>query len=354
MDGGRLLLGQAAVIFDRLLDRIRGKAVTIPPLDGAFRPNAALEECEAVAAATAPDNLCSDGRCVFYSSENQLRRLEDGAVVSRHDAPVAAIAASPAGDLAVALDDGRLFIAERQIVMPDGFFCPTALAFGPDGSLFVAQGSRRHRPSDWVVDLLEKNAHGSLWRIAPVTGDVACIAQDLAFPGGLACDGDRVVATESWRHRLIRLRPHRTPEPVLALLPGYPGRLASAADGGFWLALFAPRNRLIEFVLADDAYRAAMMREVPREHWIAPALSSGESFLEPLQCGAVRTMGIHKPWSPTRSYGLVARLDAHFRPIESFHSRAGGRRHGVTSVVQAGTGALVTAKGGNAILQIRS
>src|SRR5690349_18460522 len=75
MDGGRLLLGEAAVMFDRLLDRIRGKAVTIPPLDGAFRPNAALEECEAVAAATAPDNLCSDGRCVFYSSENQLRRL---------------------------------------------------------------------------------------------------------------------------------------------------------------------------------------------------------------------------------------------------------------------------------------
>ena len=84
------------------------------------------------------------------------------------------------------------------------------------------------------------------------------------------------------------------------------------------------------------------------------ALSSGESFLEPLQCGAVRTMGIHKPWSPTRSYGLVARLDSHLRPIASYHSRAGGRRHGITSVVQARTGVLVASKGGNAILQIRS
>ena len=343
------------MIFDRLLEAIRGKAVTIPPLDGAFRPNAALDECEAVTAAVAPDNLCSDGSRILYTSGNELRRLDDGAVVSQHDAPVAAIAASPTGDLAIALDDGRLFAtARRQIAMPEGLFCPTALAFGPGGGLFVTQGSRRHRPSDWAVDLLERNAEGSVWRIDPGSGDAACLATGLAFPGGLAFDGDAVIATESWRHRLIRIRPHRAPEPVLAMLPGYPGRLAEAADGGFWLALFAPRNRLIEFVLAEDGYRAAMMSEVPRAQWIAPALSSGESFLEPLQCGAVRTMGIHKPWSPTRSYGLVARLDSHLRPIASYHSRAGGRRHGITSVVQARTGVLVASKGGNAILQIRS
>jgi len=51
-----------------------------------------------------------------------------------------------------------------------------------------------------------------------------------------------------------------------------------AADGGAWLALFAPRNRLIEFTLLEDAYRTQMMREVPREYWIAPALASGTTF----------------------------------------------------------------------------
>jgi hypothetical protein len=38
-----------------------------------------------------------------------------------------------------------------------------------------------------------------------------------------------------------------------------------------------------------------------------------------------------KPWSPCRSYGLVVRLDAAYRPVASLHSRANGRRHGVTS-----------------------
>jgi len=102
--------------------------------------------------------------------------------------------------------------------------------------------------------------------------------------------------------------------------------------------------------LLENDYRAAMMQEIERPHWIAPALASGTSFLEPLQCGGVKTMGIHKPWSPTRSYGLLVRLDGNLRPVASFHSRANGRRHGVTSALERDGHVLVTAKGGNAIL----
>ena len=58
------------------------------------------------------------------------------------------------------------------------------------------------------------------------------------------------------------------------------------------------------------------------------------------------------PWSPSRSYGLVARLDREMRLVESFHSRANGRRHGVTSVIATGSRALVAARGGGVILAI--
>jgi hypothetical protein len=105
-------------------------------------------------------------------------------------------------------------------------------------------------------------------------------------------------------------------------------------------------------VLAEDRYREDMIAEVEREYWIAPTLSSGRVFLEPLQCGSVRTMGIHKPWSPSRSYGLLVRLDAELRPVASWHSRAGGRRHGVTSALALPGRVLVAAKGGDAILEI--
>ena len=45
-------------------------------------------------------------------------------------------------------------------------------------------------------------------------------------------------------------------------------------------------------------------------------------------------------------------LDRNLRPVASFHSRANGRRHGITSAVEHDGRVLVTSKGGNAILQL--
>ena len=51
-----------------------------------------------------------------------------------------------------------------------------------------------------------------------------------------------------------------------------------------------------------------------------------------MQGGSVKTMGILKPWAPTFSYGLIARLNNELIPVKSYHSRADGVRHGVTSL----------------------
>ncbi|HNB28989.1 MAG TPA: hypothetical protein PLR41_18610, partial [Alphaproteobacteria bacterium] len=68
--------------------------------------------------------------------------------------------------------------------------------------------------------------------------------------------------------------------------------------------------------------------------------------------GGVKTMGVHKPWSPSRSYGLAVKLDDQLRPQASYHSRANGRRHGVTAIAEFAGRTLVAAKGGGAILDI--
>jgi hypothetical protein len=357
-------LGEAVVIVDRLLDRLRGKAVTIPPMDGALRPNTRLDEARVVVEAPAADNLVLDGARILYSSGGDLFALPSaGGAPGRLDrfaVPITALAAAPDGGLAIGLDDGRIILRAaggERTLSPDAFAdaaCPTALAFAGPTTLLVCQGSTRCRASDWVVDLMRKNSAGSLWRVDLVAGQASCLAGDLAFPYGLLVEpGGRAIVAESWRHRLLAVPADGgPPQPVLGKLPGYPARLCPAADGGAWLALFAPRNRLIEFTLLEDDYRADMMREIPREYWIAPALASGASFLEPLQCGGVRTMGIHKPWSPTRSYGLVLRLDQRLQPVASLHSRANGTRHGVTSLVEAAGELLAASKGGNAILAV--
>ena len=92
---------------------------------------------------------------------------------------------------------------------------------------------------------------------------------------------------------------------------------------------------------------------MPTHLWVAPTLFSGKSFYEPMQGAALKQMGILKPWAPTRSYGLVVALDDQFQPVASQHSRAGGERHGITSVLDLHGCVLVTSKGGDEIIELR-
>jgi hypothetical protein len=348
-------------MFDPILDLFRGRAVTIPPMEGALRPNTALDECEIALKIDAPDNLCAVGERILFSSGRNVFFLPErggsATPVEQHETTVVGLAASPAGTLATALDDGRILVeggnGRRTLAPPENYACPTALVFADETTLIVCHGSSRHRATDWVVDLMEKNSSGSVWKIDLDSGSQSCLARDLAFPNGVLVTAQGLVISEAWRHRLLRIaRNGSSPRPVVSKLPGYPARIHPAADGGAWLALFAPRNRLIEFILLEDEYRHDMMRDVERDHWIAPSLSSAVNFLEPLQCGGVRSMGIHKPWSPSRSYGLVARLDRDLQPVASFHSRANGVRHGITSAIEADGRLLASAKGGRAILSL--
>ena len=65
-----------------------------------------------------------------------------------------------------------------------------------------------------------------------------------------------------------------------------------------------------------------------------------------------RTHATLKPWSPSWSYGLVVRCDVNMRPLASFHSRADGRIHGVTSLVEVDGALLAGAKGSGAIVRL--
>ncbi|QPC92116.1 hypothetical protein [Mesorhizobium sp. INR15] len=344
------------MILDPILDIFRGKAVTIPPLDGAFRPNTRLDDVSAFAELVEPDNLLvADGR-LLASGGNAIHAISTGgelAVFETFPSTITAMALSPSGELAVGLESGKLLIASREVSLPGDIRCITALAYADDGTLWLANGSAEHAPSQWAADLMKKGVSGSLWKCGPGAIGFQKMAGDIAFPYGLRPMGRDVLVAESWRHQLVRFDGATgSRSTVLTHLPGYPARLTPASDGGAWLSLFAPRNRLIEFVLQETHYRRDMIDQVPPAYWIAPALASNRSFLEPLQCGGIRTMGIHKPWSPSRSYGLVVRLDRDMQPQFSLHSRANGTRHGICSVAERDGLLFVASKGGGCVLSV--
>lgn len=344
-------------------------AITLPPMDGALRPNSRLDESEVLAQLDAPDNLATDGACVFLSRGSDILAFVPGAQAgggpdsfpfASFSDTISCIAAHPSGQLAVGLDDGRIVIhggkwngtALTRLGDLD-VRCPTAMAFLDETTLVVCLGSQQNAPSDWKRDLMERNQSGSVWQIDIPSKRAVRLADGLGYPYGvsLAKDG-RIIVAEAWRHRLIAISRDAAPALVLGDLPGYPSRLAPGFAGGHWLAVFAPRRQMVEFVLREAGYRKRMMREIPQQYWMAPALRSGDSFREPLQGGAVKQLGTLKPWAPTRSYGLLLRLNDMYQPVDSLHSRADGRRHGITSALDLGDHVLVTSKGGNAVLKL--
>lgn len=355
MDWCRFLLGNRVMILDPLLDFFRGKAVTIPPLDGALRPNTALDEADIVKSCEEPDNIASVAGKLIYSSGRKIFALSGEKPFASFDSDITALAVNPSGVIAVGLNAGGIVFHKSKAAPLEGFSCPSALAFDGTNGLYICNGSDTHSASEWTADLMQKNSSGSLWHVALDSGERRCLAKNLAFPYGLVVDASngRVVVSEAWRHRLVSIPIEGgTPKPVLAKLAGYPARITRKSSGGFILCLFAPRNRLIEFVLQEDDYRNAMLGEVDSRYWIAPSLSASRSFLEPLQNGGVKTMGIHKPWSPSRSYGLIVELDNNILPVTSYHSRANGTRHGITSAIEHEGEIIATSRGGCLILRV--
>jgi hypothetical protein len=353
------MIGALTRVFDNLLGRGEA-AVTVPPLDGAFRPNRRLDEATSRALLEGVDCLAVDGDTLMASAQDAVFTLgRDGSWTRRksYSSTVACISEISDGGLAIALEKGEILIEGgrfdgQHYQAVAGARCITAMA-SAGSHLYVTNGSATNGMSDWQRDLLERNASGTIWRIELESGAATTIAGGLAWPAGLAIDGESLVVSEAWKHQLVRIDPSRPSkrQVLYADLPAYPGRIAAAADG-YWLALFAPRSQLVEFLLREPTYRKRMMAEVPQPFWVAPKLRSGRSFYESLQGGGVKHLGMLKPWAPTMSAGFCVKLDADFRPRSSLQSRADGRTHGVTSAIEHRGQIFAAARGDGVIASL--
>ena len=347
-------------------DQIRGagdSSITVPPMDSALRSNSKIEAADRLFDWREPANLLHDGRVGHFSAGPNI--LQFGADLAPQpvfscDSDVSAMAQS-GETLAVGLTGGgiRLIGGGRDgasFAAKPGFEvnCPIALTFRDPDTLIIANGSSVHSPAEWRHDLLMRHAKGSVWELDLRSGKARMLASGLAWPYGvLPLPGDAVLVSESWRARLVRIAPGKPAEPVLTDLPAYPARIVPRADGtGAWLPMFAPRRRIVELVMREPAYRNRMMAEIEPAYWISPSLRPMESYYEPLQGGTLKKLAMLKPWAPPRSYGLIVELDADFQPLRSFHSRADGKRHGISSCADIGGRLLVAATGGDIVVSV--
>lgn len=351
-------------MFLNAVDRLRGAgkySTSVPAMDGALKPNDALDAADELYRGTEPDNLVGFDGAVHFSIGNEVVRLDLGEVrrVSRAASFCADVTCLAAFDeqLAVGLETGEVRILGGRFdgAMIDGVGdrptkAPVAARFENTQTLLLALGSQKNPPSAWKRDLMEGGASGSVWRIDLSSGKSKLLCDHMAFPYGIDLTlGGAILVAESWKHRIVDISSER-PRVVVDDLPFYPARIAAASSGDVLVCGFAPRRQLFEFILREKRFLRRMMSEIPERYWMAPALSSGSDFWEPLQRGQIRQHGILKPWSPTKSYGLLATMDVAGRFLRSIHCRAGGLRHGITSAIEFGSQTIMTSKGGGVVL----
>jgi len=347
-------------------ERVLGRgnaAITVPVLDGALKSNRLIEDAEVVAEFDAPEDLASDGHSLLLADGARVLRV-DGAgaheVERSFDRTISALACLPGGGIAVALGgnevrvvggphDGRRYDAAggRRLNAVNALVCTSS------GRLLATDGSQTQPPERWKHDLMELGRTGRLVEFDLSDGSTRERAAELAYAFGAAPIGDDVVwVCESWRHRVVQIGGKFSGRAVVDALPGYPSRIAPAQGGGWWLTCFTLRTQLVEFVLREPAFRKRMLKEIDPRFWIAPALTSGNTYLEPMQGAHLKTMGVVKPWAPPRSYGLVIRLDEQGLIRYSLHSRFDGKHHGVVAAAELDDWLYLLCKGPRRLLRL--
>jgi hypothetical protein len=357
-----------------LLDRIffpNRDVHAIPVLDGSFSPNQRLEQARCLGPELdRPDDLVFGPPGTLYVSSGNAVIAATGEDFAqrrpfvRFDAPVGGLAYTPDGHLLACVAGRGVFALDaegnmvRWLKEAEGtpLACPTAITVASDGTIFITDGSRHNLPQDWLQDLMQK--HPGSGRLIACNGDFSrarVIAADLCWPNGVAVshDGKAVLVAESWMHRLTAFPlDGEAPKVLVRNFAGYPARLVRGSADDYWIAFFALRSQLTEFVLRERNFREKMMANVPPGLWIGPSLGGAFDCREPTQIGRIKKLGIQKPWAPARSYGLVARLDSGGNALESLHSRTAGSVHGVTAVRVMGARVLAVSKGNDKIVDL--
>lgn len=361
-------------MLDTLLTRLRGalgretESTALPMMDGPLKPNRRLEDASVLGESLSEcDDLVAIGDgAILASAGARIHRLA-GADLGQRSVwfdgladglesvgPLArggqAIYAGIAGKGVVRIENGHV-VSTLSVVDGLALRCATALTVLADGSLAIAEGSTVNGVEAWSRDLLERRATGRILRASADLASASTLASGLAWPSGLAQLGDQIWYSEAWRHRVQAMSlAGGAARGVLRNLPGYPARMAREASGDVWIAVFAVRTLLLEFVLREHDYRTAMLETVDPRYWIAPSFGATGHHLEPLQGGSIKKLGITKPWAPPRSYGLVLRVSEQGEVLDSLHSRVGGLHHGITAVQPHGGRLIALSRGSGRVL----
>lgn len=293
------------------IDPIAWEPQPVPTLEGDFAENRVLQGMELFATPNGhgPEDVALDaeGRIYVGVEEGQIiRYAADGS-----DPQVFA----DTGGRPLGLDfdnDGNLIVADAAkgllSVTPTGaisVLCTEAgshpLGFTDDVDVdsqnvaWFSDASYKWEHQEVMNEVLESRPNGRLLKYDISTGECVVVLDELFFANGVAVspDDSYVLVNETMRYRTKRVyvRGPRSGEVEVFIdnLPGFPDGISTGADGVFWLAIYAPRNELLDSAGPTPWLRKlihripAALQPKPRRHPFVLGLDASGKVVHNLQ-----------------------------------------------------------------------
>lgn len=256
-----------------------------PALEGPYAYNEKLKGIERLVpgAGAGPEAIYADARGRIYTgyADGRVVRLsEDGTTLEE----LANTGGRPLG-IAEAPGGGGVVIADAKKGLLRYDQALTELATSADGTAFgftddadTAHGAPKVYFSDashkfgygkHMLDILEHGANGRLLEYDALTGQTRVLMSGLHFANGVALGPDDayVLVNETSKYRVLRywLKGDKagTHEVFIDNLPGFPDNITFNGRDRFWLALFAPRDALLDDLLPGNAYLRTVIAKLP-------------------------------------------------------------------------------------------
>jgi len=134
------------------------------------------------------------------------------------------------------------------------------------GIIYFSDASSKFGLNQMMADVFEHGSHGRLLSHDPQTGKTTTLASGLHVANGVTLGPDEayVLVSETLQYRVMRywLKGPKAGqfEPFIENLPGFPDNISYNGKDGFWLALFAPRDVMLDGMLPYPALLKAVYR----------------------------------------------------------------------------------------------
>lgn len=184
------------------------------------------------------------------------------------------------------------------------------LDIAEDGTVYFSDASHRYDLHKMINDILDHDPNGRLLVYRPQTGKVEVLIDKLFFANGVALgpEDDYLLIAESTKYRILRywLKGEKRGqlEVFIDNLPGHPDNLTFNGTDTFWVALYAPRNSLLDKLLPWPILRKGL-KYIP-------------SFLRP------------KP----KAHGIVLGLDLEGKVVANLQDKGRGAYSFITSAIE--------------------